>query len=99
MDKKRLDLVFCQVNKHKPNMTFESFLQTLTKIAEYKYPREGGQGLALQKVLENHLMPLYDLVMKQTQADQKQGGNIEIEYDELVNILMMSVGKVLFDVY
>lgn len=26
MDKKRIDLIFCSVNKHKPNMTFENFL-------------------------------------------------------------------------
>ena len=26
MEKKRLDIIFCQVNKHKPNMNFESFL-------------------------------------------------------------------------
>jgi hypothetical protein len=38
MEKKRIDLIFCQVNKHKPNMQFENFLQALTKIAEYKYP-------------------------------------------------------------
>jgi len=47
MEKKRLDLIFCQVNKHKSHMSFESFLQTLTKLADYKYPHEGGQGLAL----------------------------------------------------
>lgn len=40
MDKKRLDLIFCQVNKHKPNMLFDQFLQVLTKIADLKYPRE-----------------------------------------------------------
>ena len=38
MEKKKLDLIFCQVNKHKPNMLFESFLQVLTRIAEFKYP-------------------------------------------------------------
>lgn len=26
MDKKRIDLIFCSVNKHKPNMAFENFL-------------------------------------------------------------------------
>ena len=40
MEKKKLDLMFCQVNKHKPNMQFEQFLQVLTKIADYKYPYE-----------------------------------------------------------
>ena len=26
MEKKKLDLLFCQVNKHKPNMQFDQFL-------------------------------------------------------------------------
>lgn len=26
MEKKRFDLIFCQVNKHKSNMVFETFL-------------------------------------------------------------------------
>lgn len=47
MEKKRLDLIFCQVNKHKSHMSFESFLQTLTKLAEYKYPHEVGHGISL----------------------------------------------------
>ena len=37
MEKKQIDIIFCQVNKHKPNMTFDCFLQSLTKIAEYKF--------------------------------------------------------------
>jgi hypothetical protein len=60
MEKKRLDLIFCQVNKHKPNMQFEIFLQVLTKIADYKFPTEANSGQALQKLLENHMMPLYE---------------------------------------
>jgi hypothetical protein len=38
MGKKRIDLIFCAVNKHKANMTFDAFLQALIKIAEFKYP-------------------------------------------------------------
>jgi hypothetical protein len=40
MDKKKVDLIFCAVNKHKPNMNFDNFLMALTKIAESKYQRE-----------------------------------------------------------
>lgn len=38
MEKKRIDIMFCQVNKNKANMPFESFLQILTKVSEYKFP-------------------------------------------------------------
>jgi len=61
MEKKKIDLLFCQVNKHKPNMQFDNFLQVLTLIGEYKYPM-GNQSLSLKRLLDNHLMPLYDQV-------------------------------------
>jgi len=37
-DKKRIDLIFCSVNKHNANMTFDVFLQALIKIGQFKYP-------------------------------------------------------------
>ena len=36
--KKRIDLIFVKINKHRMNMNFEAFLQTLIKIAEHVYP-------------------------------------------------------------
>jgi hypothetical protein len=59
MEKKKLDLIFCQVNKHKPNMVFETFLQVLTKIAEHKYPNRY-PSQSLQKLLSIHMLPLYE---------------------------------------
>lgn len=35
MNKKRIDLIFCQVNKNKANMTFEIFLQALVKLSQF----------------------------------------------------------------
>jgi hypothetical protein len=37
LTKKKLDIIFCSVNKHQANMSFDNFLTTLTKIAEIKY--------------------------------------------------------------
>ena len=36
--KKRLDLIFCSVNRGKAIMDFECFLISLIKIAEFKFP-------------------------------------------------------------
>ena len=47
------------MNKHKPNMQFDNFLQILTLIGEHKYPM-GNQSLSLKRLLENHLLPLYE---------------------------------------
>ena len=38
MNTKRIDLIFCQVNHHKPNMTFEVFMQALVKLGDFKFP-------------------------------------------------------------
>ena len=35
--KKRLDLIFCSINRNKSNMDFEHFLKALVKVAEAKY--------------------------------------------------------------
>jgi hypothetical protein len=45
MNKKRIDLIFCAVNKHKVNMTFDLFLQALIKIAEFKYDERSKDSL------------------------------------------------------
>ena len=55
--KKRIDLVFCSVNRGKANMDFESFLLALVKIADFKFPHvEPAQGL--KAMLDFHLIPL-----------------------------------------
>ena len=38
LTKKRLDLLFVRVNKHRANMKFEVFLNLITDIAAEKYP-------------------------------------------------------------
>ena len=45
MNKKRIDLIFCSVNKHKVNMSFDIFLQALIKIAEFKYNERSSDAL------------------------------------------------------
>lgn len=45
MNKKRVDLIFCSVNKHKVNMTFDVFLQAMIKIAEFKYNERSSEAL------------------------------------------------------
>ena len=61
VDKKRIDLIFVQVNKHKSNMTFETFLRALIKIGEHKYPHLAASE-ALQDLVSNHLLPLYQVI-------------------------------------
>lgn len=55
--KKRLDLIFCSVNRNKSNMDFEHFLQSLVKVAEAKFPGEH-PSLCLKALMANHMLPL-----------------------------------------
>ena len=61
VDKKRIDLIFVQVNKHKSNMTFETFLKALIKIGEHKYPHLTSSE-ALQDLVVHHLIPLFQVI-------------------------------------
>jgi len=55
--KKRLDLIFCSINRNKTNMDFEHFLQTLVKVAEAKFPQiHPSQGL--KALVDHHMLPL-----------------------------------------
>ena len=55
--KKRLDLIFCSVNRNKSNMDFEHFLKSLVKVAEAKFigmhPSQG-----LKALMDHHMLPL-----------------------------------------
>ena len=57
--------MFVKENKHRPNMDFDTFLTLLAKISELKYPDES-PGVSLSVMLENHLLPLYDNIMNET---------------------------------
>lgn len=62
MNKKRMDLIFVQVNSHKPNMPYEVFLHSLIKIAEFKYPNYS-PGDGLKAVVSGYMLPLHDKIM------------------------------------
>ena len=59
LHKTRVELIFSSVNKHKPQMLFDSFLDSLIKVAEVRY-----SGLpsnhALQTLIKEHLLPRYE---------------------------------------
>ena len=95
--KKKIDLVFCSSNKHKANMNFETFLSSLSKIAELSFPMlDKVQGL--QRLINEHFVPLYEKIEAQKKYVDKEK-NFEIQYDELVAIVLKSVGLVLYEIY
>ncbi|KAL4468635.1 hypothetical protein ABPG74_005138 [Tetrahymena malaccensis] len=61
----RLDLLFCQVNKHRANMSFETFLDMLPLLAQLKYPNTSAEE-AMLSLITNELNPLYLGIMEKT---------------------------------
>jgi len=59
MNKKRVDLIFCKVNKNKTNMNFDNFLQCLVKLAEFKYPQVHPSE-SLKQLIITYFLPLFD---------------------------------------
>lgn len=62
IDAHRLELVFCSVNRHRPNMTLEVFLSSLPRLAELKYNEDfqTNPNLAFATLLQRNLLPLVD---------------------------------------
>ena len=65
--KKRLDLIFCSVNRNKTNMDFEHFLKSLVKVAEAKFPEEH-PSLGLKALMSNHMLPLAARITKKQES-------------------------------
>lgn len=61
----RVDLLFCQSNKHQSNMTFDRFLDTLPKMALLIFDRLSPQE-AMLALITNHLNSLYENIMEKT---------------------------------
>ena len=98
--KKRIDLIFCSVNKHSPNMTFDIFLQALIKIGQFKYPKlNASQGL--QTLVVTHMLPLCERIQESQQTAVGGNGGVvyDIRFDELVALVMRDVGSILLEIY
>jgi hypothetical protein len=97
--KKRADLIFCSVNRNKTSMVFETFLQALIKIGEFKYPGKHPSD-ALQSLVKSHLMPLHLKIHQSTGFHLgHDGGVFEIQFDELVSIVLKDIGPTLHEIY
>ena len=90
-DKKRLDLIFYSQNKSKPNMTFDTFLNSLPIIAEFKYPDMQDSPTVLNVLLQENILPLYDKITENESLD------IEIN-EQIVNVLR-NIENTLYEIY
>ncbi len=69
--KNRIDLLFVKENKHQANMNFDTFLNLISRVAQLKFP-SGSPSEALYALLENHLFPLYNNIMTETDLGEEE---------------------------
>lgn len=98
MTQKKLDLLFVAENKHKPNMEFNVFLQLLTKIARAKYRGVWSDGEALNHLLAEHLLPLYENIYNETELgiDEEK---LHEEIDENAILILKHVSNTLIKIF
>lgn len=101
VQKKKIDLIFCSQNKNLPTMIFDVFLDSLPLIAQLKYPEvltQLGPGEALNELLANNLLPLYDkLIITQQQLPAEQ--RYDIELSENAALVLKSIEDILYEIY
>lgn len=71
--KKRLDLIFCSINRNKTNMDFEHFLQTLVKVAAAKFSSVH-PSQSLKALMDHHMLPLAARMIHSQESKIHHGG-------------------------
>jgi hypothetical protein len=92
VNKKQLDIIFCTVNQHKPNMSFNLYLETLTKVAILKY-KTATPSDALQSLLSEVMVPLH------TRIFGAVTDILDIQYDKMVALILSNASAILINIY
>lgn len=71
LNKTRIELIFSSENKHKPQMNFETFLNSLIRVAEIKYDKIPSNQ-AVQKLIKENLIQRYDTIFDNTTNKESQ---------------------------
>lgn len=79
-------------------MSFSTFLEILPQIAIEIHPNLSLTN-AIQQLLEEKLLPLHEKVMAKKKYVEKEKDVGDIQFDELVCILLRNVGDVLLEIY
>jgi len=74
--KTRLELIFTSENKHKPQMDFNAFLNTLVKVAEYKFKSSKDTSTSLNILIQRNLWPLYDRIFENNNLTTMKNNNL-----------------------
>ena len=93
----KCDLIYRAVCQDKKKMVFEDFLNALVKVAELLFHKVvDDSGIALKALLEHHLMSLY---LKLAVDKEAAVESTQLQFNELVNIILKDVSPTLLYIY
>ena len=114
LNKIRIELIFTKENKHKPQMSFETYLNSLIRVAEVKYEKTP-PNQALQYLIKENILPLYDKIFESQNKESNAGNfessllidarnsmiicNEEFTFENDTEELLAIVAPILFDIY
>ena len=92
LNKTRIELIYSSENKHKPQMSYETFLNSLIKVAEVKYSKKKEKltsNQSLQKLIRENILPLYEKIFESNVntsifTNSKQENSFSIEKNSMI---------------
>ncbi len=82
---KELDILFYGETHNQPNMPFENFLQTLTKLSVLRYGKSSISSVeAFHKLLYDHMLPLWNEIIQNPNQQTLYILQNDIQHDELL---------------
>ena len=98
---RQLDILFSSETHKNPNMSFDVFLRTLTKLAVMIYPHQGHTTAVegFHKLLHNHMLPIWEEIMQNPNQQTLYILQNEIQFDEILEFVIKKVGNVLYQIY
>ena len=98
LSQRELDLIFVAENRHKSSMDYDTFLQLLVKIAEQKYQGAVPSSQALDKFLQEHILPLYNNIYRLSDTGIEEAKLKEPIIDRVL-VVLRSVHVLLLKLY
>lgn len=97
--KKKVDLIFYSESHNRANMTFENFLNALTKVSQALGYNKRGSVEGFHCLIHEYMMPLYVEIQKSPNFYTVTILENDVKFDELCNYLIRNVGQVLYQTY
>ena len=98
-DKKSLDIIFCSHNKHKPNMSFEVFLDVIPDIAKFRYPKFSDDADSISKLIRENLLPLYDKCTTNNEGMNSEQADVSITFEQDTLDIVKGIESTLFEIF